>query len=683
MPRPSHHTRPARTTPGRAATPAAFLAGVLAVALAPAAPAQAAADPVEIRLDPSYQHPAFEGWGTSLIWFGNVTGGWPDPVRERLADDLFGPDGLRFTIARYNIGGGDSPETEPYMRPGGAVPGWWNRPPEFGPPPDADPGWTEPRDWWDPDDPGHWNLAADADQRWWITAAADRGADTFEAFSNSAPYFMTESGFTSGNVDGNEDNLRDDQYERFAAYLAGVVEHVEESAGIEVASLSPMNEPNTPYWSAGGRQEGSHWSPAAQQRMIAATRAELDRRGMDTAVAAMDETNPGVFRTNWESYDAATRAAIDRLNVHTYSPTQRTGPRDIAKGADTPLWMSEVDLGPSGIPQDFTDIRPGLALSQRITGDIRELEPSAWVLWQAIEDYENMSPEHENMNWGLIQVDFTTDDPAAEPVRRNKKFYVMGNYSRFVEPGSHVIATDDADTLAAIDPTGRRVVVVHTNSTGAPRELDLDLSGFAAIDASARAVPHTTSAEHDLRRGAAVPVRNERLRTSVPAGSVTTFVIDGVRGVDPAEAPLGGAAERELRNANSGMALTATTAGTVVQRAPDSADPAQRWTLDKRTDGWTNREEYRITNTATGQALGLADGELVLADPGDDPGQRWMFSGSGDGGHTLVNAATGELLDVLGQSTEDGAPVGVWPPTTGANQTWTVRDLPSGQRTEG
>ncbi len=86
--------------------PLALGAGLVAV------PAATAADPpsaVTVRVDPSYQQQEFEGWGTSLVWFANATGGYPDPIRKQLVDMLFGHDGLRLNIARYNIGGGNAP----------------------------------------------------------------------------------------------------------------------------------------------------------------------------------------------------------------------------------------------------------------------------------------------------------------------------------------------------------------------------------------------------------------------------------------------------------------------------------------------------------------------------------------------------------------------------------------------
>ena len=43
-----------------------------------------------VRPDPSYAGEAFEGWGTSLVWFANATGDYPDEIKNELADMLFG-----------------------------------------------------------------------------------------------------------------------------------------------------------------------------------------------------------------------------------------------------------------------------------------------------------------------------------------------------------------------------------------------------------------------------------------------------------------------------------------------------------------------------------------------------------------------------------------------------------------
>ncbi|MEV6714579.1 glycoside hydrolase [Lentzea sp. NPDC051208] len=181
-------------------------------ALAAAGPPQAAGQEADVRSvtvrpDPSYQQPAFEGWGTSLVWFANITGGYPDEIRNHLADLLFGEDGLRLNIARYNIGGANALDVrKDYMKVGATMEGSW-RAPE---------GTTrEDVDWWDPDNPEHWDWDADANQRWWIDRIKDR-VDTWEAFSNSPPWFQTVSGYVSGGFDPSADQIRADRVDDFA-----------------------------------------------------------------------------------------------------------------------------------------------------------------------------------------------------------------------------------------------------------------------------------------------------------------------------------------------------------------------------------------------------------------------------------------------------------------------------------
>ena len=630
---------------------------------------------VDIRLDPSYQQPEFQGWGTALTWFANATGGWPQAKKDELADALFGKNGLQFTIARYNIGGGDSPETAPYMRPGAAIPGFWNRPSSVGPVPGSTP--DTPRDtrgWWDPRTPPTGTGMPMPTSGGGSRRPRTRGATTFEAFSNSAPYFMTESGYASGNTDGTKDNLRADQYDEFAAYLAKVVDHVEKADGVNFSTVSPVNEPNTNYWHARGGQEGSHWDPASQGKMAVATRAALDAEGVDAVVASPDETNPDTFIKDWAGWTTAARAAVGRLNVHTYGTSSRVAPRDLSKLSGKDLWMSEVDLGPGGVPQNFEDMRPGLALSQRISEDVAQLEPRAWVLWQSIENYRNMLPSAENQNWGLIQVDFLTDTPGAEPVRKNKKYWTMAQYSRYIKPGDHVIHTNNPDTVAAIRPNDSSATVVYRNASDTPMPVRVDLSGFAKVrDGIAHAV--STTAKQNLAKASPAQVRDGVLTAVVDPGSVTTFSLDGVAGVNPNHAQFAAKADSLVVNQNSGKALSVAADGTsLVQKAPSSADPAQRWRVSKASAGWTNTEAYTLLNPASGKELSTTStGALRALDHASSPGDRWTFSVTPDGRTTLLSGTTETVLDVGGQSTAEGASVGLWTPTAGSNQQWFIR----------
>lgn len=66
----------------------------------------------------------FEGWGTSLCWWGNRIGG-NDKLSNDAAKLFFSEDeGIGLNIVRYNIGGGDDPNHKHITRSDSAMPGF-------------------------------------------------------------------------------------------------------------------------------------------------------------------------------------------------------------------------------------------------------------------------------------------------------------------------------------------------------------------------------------------------------------------------------------------------------------------------------------------------------------------------------------------------------------------------------
>ncbi|MGW0302769.1 glycoside hydrolase [Streptomyces anthocyanicus] len=664
-----------------ALTTGAALLGVPAQAEPAAAPAS-----VTVRPDPSYQQEEFEGWGTSLVWFANATGDYPPEIREKLARLLFGDDGLGLNIARYNIGGGNAPDVKDYLRAGGAVEGWWQAPE----------GTTrEDTDWWSADDPADWNEDADATQRWWVERIKD-DIDHWETFSNSPPWFMTVSGYVSGGFDSSADQLKPESVDDFAAYVAGATRRLEKAEGIEVDTVDPFNEPNTPYWGTqlgadgepvGGRQEGAHMGPELQRKVLRALAPALRKAKVKADVSAMDETNPGTFAKNWSAYSAADRALVGQMNVHTYGTGQRTTVRDLAKAADKPLWMSEVG-GDWGDGQDFADMRPGLGLAQQIVDDLRELEPRAWVFWQPVEDYDNMKPGGESAkggNWGSIQLPFdcTAQDTLETcPIRTNTKFDTARNFTHFIKPGDRLIQTDDTSSAAAVTRDGKGASVVHVNRGTEARTVTLDLSKFRDVSRRATVTPVMTSADGKLEKQSPIRVSDRTATFTVPAQSVTSFAIKGVSGVAKDAAGLRKGHTYTLTGVQSGKAVTVAADDTnLVLGTGTGTDPsARQWRLSAvRHDGGV-RDRYVFTRPEDGTRLAVRD-DVPVAEP--DTGRRdraaeWLASSTGDGTWTLVNAGTGRLLEVGGQATHDGAAVTTWPPNSGANQRWTLTDVSAG-----
>ncbi|GGK54740.1 RICIN domain-containing protein [Streptomyces flaveus] len=662
------------------ATGAALLSAPSSTAQVP----EADTPSVTVRPDPSYKHDKFEGWGTSLVWFANATGDYPPAVREKLAKLLFDDSGLALNIARYNIGGGNAPDVKDYLRAGGAVEGWWKAPA----------GTTrEDTDWWSAEDKNDWNPKADATQRWWVDRIK-KDITHWETFSNSPPWFMTESGYVSGGFDSKTDQLKPESIDDFAKYLVGATERLEKAHKIDVDTLDPFNEPNTDYWGTklgpdgepvGGRQEGAHMGPELQQKVLRALAPVLDKSRTDAEISAMDETNPSTFTQNWLSYPQEVRDLVDQMNVHTYGTGGRTSARDLAKAEDKPLWMSEVE-GDWGDGQSFTDMRPGLGLAQRIVDDLRELEPSAWVFWQPVEDYDNMKPGGESAkggNWGSIQLPFscTSEDTLEScPIYTNTKFDTARNFTHYIKPGDRLIQVNDTSSAAAVSKKGDRASVVHVNSTTGARTVTVDLSKFGKISRHASVTPVVTSADNKLERHKRIKVSDGKATFTVPAQSVTSFVIKGVSGVAKDAALLQKGHTYKLTGVQSNKALTVAGNGTnlvIRSAATGTANAGQQWQLQQISGDTDNRQRYVFTNPVEGKRLAVRDGAPIVEPDkgGRDKATQWIMSTTGDGTFTLVNAATGRLLEVGGQATNEGAAVTLWTPNSGSNQRWRVTDV--------
>ncbi len=696
----------------------ALAAGAITAGAAVSAPdeSHAATAPVRIAPNPATASEPFEGWGTSLVWFANATGNYPADVRQKLFDAVFGEDGLNLNIARYNIGGGNATDVPSYLRPGGAVPGFWN--PQL-PATDASGAITSTyadreryKAAWNPDDPTHYDFTVDSAQRWWIDALKGK-VTHWEAFSNSPPYFLTQSGYVSGGINNaTSEQLATADMDKFAGYLTTVVDELEKEHGIQFDTIDPFNEPNTNYWStnipagqtwptSASRQEGAHIGPQRQDEMIKALAARLADPDTETdaVISAMDETNPGIFATNWNAWSPAAKAAVAQLNVHTYGTSGRQVVRDIAKAADKPLWMSEVEGNwTPGKGFNPVDIGNGLGMAEHIVGDLRELEPDAWVFWQPVEDLYNME-KVEQLNWGSVFIDFDCNaegnserrlkDGDADPsckVLTNEKFNTVRNFTHYIEPGDRLVASSNAQSTAAIDADGSGATVVHVNSETTDRTVEIDLNDFGTVAAGATVTPIVTTQStlanptaNALKQGAAVTVNpaSKTALLTVPARSVTTFVIDGVSGVADSAASFRDGQSVQLTGLQSGLALDGGAALAIRPVATTAAAAkTQTWTVRSLDGEGTNRHRFTLENAA-GQYLAVANGGTALVDSDPtaaaaDANLQWMASTTDGATYSLLSVADQRVLDVNGASSQPEARVGLWTSNGGGNQLWRI-----------
>jgi O-glycosyl hydrolase len=441
----------------------------------------------------------FRGWGMSLAWEANdLYGGGRQPaqikdpnLQAQYMDLLYGDPATRltlgFTVARYNIGGGDDP-THAHMRPDAQMEGFQSGP-------------GAPFDW-----------TRDAAQRRMLQEAKKRGADLFEAFSVSPPYWMTVSGCSSGNKPGQrEDNLRPDMYVSFVNYLATVVKHFRDVEGVRFESLEPFNEPDL-GWGAGGRQEGYSAAPSVRNILIPMLARRLKQDDIDTFVSGMDTNNVAAAVGSVEQLDPNALGALGRLNTHDYHAAvywvRLNRLTEIAQKLHKPIWMSE--LGCCFPHQgDGTDMWGALFMADSVRMDLRDLGAEAWVMWQP--------------DWNVIAF-----DPDGGSPHLKKQYYALAQYTRFIRPGFQIISSGGAyHTLAAYSSVSRRLVLVTTNWDAVTAN-DLDLTAFAKLPSSVAVYRTTDDETVNLRQGTIAISAKGHIVDSLPPRSVSTYVIDGV-----------------------------------------------------------------------------------------------------------------------------------------------------------
>jgi hypothetical protein len=446
-----------------------------------------------VNVDVSMANQTLEGWGTSLAWFSNSVGGWTNTTnRNLLMNSLFSPtSGLGLSYLRYNIGGGDDPLCGTSGHYACITPSY-----------QGVQGYKAVG--------GTYNWSQDANQRWVATAAQSLGANFFEAVSYSAPYWMTISGTSQGGVSGAE-NLASGYCGSgsgsFADYLTTVAQHYSANWGITFHHLEPLNESGQNWWVAGdAKQEGCAFSLANQQTMIQSVAVSLSAKSMiTTQVAAMDEYQEGTPNNTaattvdeFYNYNSTTLGDFTALNTHGYSSTLgsvalATAAQRAGKRVTVSEWGSSDSTGKD--------------LSNQILSDIYLTRPVAWSIWQP--------------DWpGLMTINY-----AGQTFTFNEGYYVYGNYSKFIRPGFQFIAISDPQSLAAFNQQSKTLVIVTQNWTGSSRSVTYQLSNFTGVGTSA-AVYQTSSTEQLASLGS-VSIPSGSFSYTVPASSVTTYVING------------------------------------------------------------------------------------------------------------------------------------------------------------
>jgi len=446
----------------------------------------------QINIDPKQTHQTIEGWGSSLCWWAAQIGTWQEAKVDSIVELITSPDKLNMNIFRYNIGGGDDPS----HLGGHMVKGKGKRAEMEGFKHLADASY----DW-----------TADKGQRiLMLKIKAKRPDAVFEAFSNSPPFWMTFSGCAGGNVDPMQDNLKPEFYEAFCDYLLDVCKHYQEQYGLEFKTLEPFNESTSNYWYNQGSQEGCHFTPETQLKIIRMLYPKLKASGLKTVISASDETNIASCIKVLKTYQSAgdILEKIGQLNTHTYSGTnpERIEAYHLTKSIGKPFWQSET--GPSG--KSKTSFESNLGLAQKLFDDMRYMKPQAWLDWQLMEE--------GNEVWCLMRCNFSSQE-----YKIVKNFYVRMQITRFFKQGYTLIETDSDEVLAAINPEKTEMVFAVINKSNQEKSIHLNLNDMNA--SGEKVVGYRTSQTEDCSNISIPEVKDQSISYNAPGLSLTTFVV--------------------------------------------------------------------------------------------------------------------------------------------------------------
>jgi O-glycosyl hydrolase len=456
-----------------------------------AAPVCAGAAPVSVVVDTGRAGQQILGFGASGCWWAQDVGGWPEAQRRELIRLLYDKEtGIGLGIYRHNLGADTHADQAMHLR------------------------LRRTESMLDTKS-GRYDWTRDAKARLVMREAVEAGANEVVLFANSAPINMTKNGRGYGTKDGGKkvSNLAPGHYAEYAAYLGEVTGHFINVEKLPVKTLSPVNEPEWDW--AKPNQEGSFYTPAEVAAIIKATYKEIQRRSLPVRIEGPEG---GSWKTTIPYFEAINkdpelRSGLTDFAVHSYwtNLEQKRGLRAwLDKNRpDARLHMTEWCDMKHGITPGMDGAMP---LANTVIDDFIFGRVSTWQAWLAASPYDFRD--------GLISYDRKT-----RALTLTKRYWVLGQFSRYLAKGSVVVAVRCSDkqvrAMAARLPDGR-VAVVCANLSDVMKPL---LCKIGAKEEWALRMEITTDEKRNMSGRP-----NPSDGVTLPAQSVVTLIFENTSG---------------------------------------------------------------------------------------------------------------------------------------------------------
>ncbi|GIH17204.1 glycoside hydrolase [Rugosimonospora africana] len=603
------------------------------------------------RLDPTCHTAQVSGWpaqtidgvGASGAWWPNDLAKFSTSAQQAVADLLFGSQGIQLSAYRYNIGGGGVGVTVPDRAPQTMM-----------------------------TSVGSYDWSHDPGGTTFVTDAAHAGVPTIIGFVTSAPAAFTTNGKSCGGslISGDE--------QAYADYLSDIVDHFA-AQGVSINYVSPMNEPDNSFSSCG--QEGMSVDASQRATIVRTLGATLAQRSLPVGISADESSRSNYALSEWPAWMSASGVSpyVATLAHHTYDwpdDGTMTNLQSMSRLYGKPSWATEICCHTSmsgGFAAQYDPTIVGaLPMANEIYRDFALTNDTQFHWFEALSNSIGCDPSTSSTcattkntsgwNDGLIYYDPNYAKDGNQALYPTKRYYVLGQYSKFIRPGSvrfAVTGTPSGVSALATSNSGKWTVVV-TNVDTATQSFHVHFNALEDITATAA---YRTSATQNIAPVGLPAVSDGVASLTVPGQSVTTYVFaqNGGTAVKAGASAVIGAQSKKCLDITGGS--TADDAPTQLNTC-DGA-PNQGFS-------YTPASELRVLGKCLdAYRQGTVNGtSVVLYTCNGGANQKWTLSADGE----IRGVQSNLCLDAHGQGTANGTAVDLWSCNGGANEQWARPD---------
>lgn len=463
--------------------------------------------PVKLQLDVTQTYQTMQGFGASAAWHFQELGK-DEAAATTAANMLYGDDGMKLEVIRYNIGAGTKEIDNGYTSKNNATESFF-----------ISENYLSKASF---SDPQNYDLSRDKYAMRTFDKCLETGnIRTVVLFANSPHYLLTESGKGNG-AKAYQNNLPEENYGAYSDYLLNIADlFAEKLSKLETPPriyVSPVNEPQWRWGGDGASQEGCHYDPKNLAKFLDTFYTKLKQYNASHEYQLYpDFFDSGGYAPNSDYKKYLSEFSkypffdeIETLSFHSYHAQNGTFYRNsFASYAkknlqDKTVFMSEFCVMQTGTS---TGIDMGLHSAGVMMKDLTILSAAQWCWWLGAAPYG-----YED---GLVYFDRTD----GYEFGKTKRYSTLSQFTRFVSSGDvrvHACTGDPInfngmEVCAFKKPSGE-IVTVLINSRNFSRKLKLpkgyNLESFTYTDEA-----------HDLYSAELTK------ELTLPAKSVSTLVL--------------------------------------------------------------------------------------------------------------------------------------------------------------